>query len=36
MLESENMKGLALVLISFDLFFKKLLDEDIENIVTVC
>ena len=34
MLESENMTGLAFVLICFDIFFNNLLDEDLENIVT--
>ena len=34
-LESENMTGLALVLISFNFFFNNLLDEDLENVVTV-
>ena len=35
MLESENMTRLALVLISFNIFFNNLLNEDLENIVTV-
>ena len=34
MLESENMTGVALVLISFNFFSNNLLDEDLENIMT--
>ena len=34
-LESENMTGLALVLISFNILKNNFLDEDLENIVTV-